>query len=94
MVGIEVFVFDGNRRIFDIRRERVKFNGSAILLGVDFVEQGATAIQDFGANWIACGLAQLGRRGEVAKEDEEANKDYSKKERNKDELLFAKVKCD
>lgn len=66
MVRKEIFVFDANGCLLEIGGEAIELDGSAILVVINFVEQFAITIENFGGNGVTLGARKASRRGEVA----------------------------
>lgn len=57
MMGIEIFVFDGDSGLLEVVGKIVEFDGSTVLVGINLVEEVAVAIEDFGGDGIGARLA-------------------------------------
>ncbi len=68
-VGVEVLIFDSDGGLANVRGEGVEVDGSAVLVGVDFVERFSVAIHDDGGDRKGDAGEFVGRR-KVTKEKE------------------------
>jgi len=65
VMAVEVLIFNCNGSLSHVGRELFKINGGAIFVAVDFVEEVAVSVQNFGRDGIDISLKGSGR-GEVA----------------------------
>lgn len=56
MVAIEIFIFDRKSGLFEIGGQIVELDRSAILVVVDFVEEIAISVENFGRNRVGTGF--------------------------------------
>ena len=78
---VKILVFGGQVSVNDIARQGVKPDGSAALVGEDFIEQLAAAVQQFGGSGGGMGseAGGIGQIPEKIKKQETRNKKQGKK---------------
>lgn len=87
MVGVKIFVFDGNGGQVNIVRELTQGDWGAVLIGVNLIKKLSMAIKNLGGDrgWV---FGERGGVGDVFKEENKQSSEPKKGEAGDDEEVF------